>query len=399
MPSPVQHEPRDLTVVRESMTPSSAIRLTARARIRAPMCVSRMKRLLLLLCLTGLGSLAVRAADELRLESFDYPFPVMNFPLSSQRQTLEMSYMDVPARESKDRAVETVVLLHGKNFGGAYWEETANALSEAGYRVIIPDQIGFGKSSKPEFYQFSFHQLATNTHALLHSLKIKAAHVVGHSMGGMIATRYALLFAAGTRSLTLVNPLGLEDWQARGVPYAPSEKSYQRELEQTPDKIRAYQQKSYYDGQWKPEYDRWVGMQAMFLRASDYPRMAWNQALTSEMIFTQPVLYEFDRLKLPVLLIIGQRDRTAPGRDAAPPEVQAQLGDYPRLGRTTAAAIPHAKLVELEGLGHLPQIEAFPRFIAPLRTFLESVKDGSAAHLGAARDPILHHAEGARRAE
>ena len=269
---------------------------------------------------------------------------------------------------------KTVVLLHGKNFGGAYWEETARALSTAGYRVIIPDQIGFGKSSKPEAYQFSFHQLATNTHQLLQSLNIRGAHIVGHSMGGMIAARYALMFPDQTRSLTLVNPLGLEDWQAKGVPYTPLDQLYDRELKQTPEKIRAYQEKFYYDGKWKPEYDRWVEMLNLFLRSPDYSRMAWNQALTSDMIFTQPVLYEFPRLKMPVLLLIGQRDRTAPGRDAAPADVQSRLGNYPKLGRDTAAAIPGAKLVELEGLGHMPQIEAFGRFIEPLTTFLDSNK-------------------------
>lgn len=332
-----------------------------------------MKCFLLIFVALAVGSAASRAADNLRLEEFAYPFPVQNFQFSSQQKALEMAYMDVPPRSGRSTADKTVVLLHGKNFGGAYWEETAKALSDAGYRVIVPDQIGFGKSSKPDFYQFSFHQLATNTHELLRSLNVQEAHVLGHSMGGMVATRYALMFPAETRSLTLVNPLGLEDWQAKGVPYTSLEKSYQRELEQTPEKIRAYQEKFYYDGKWKPEYDRWVEMLALFLRSSNYPRMAWNQALTSDMIFTQPILYEFERLKMPVLLLIGQRDRTAPGRDAAPASVQSQLGDYPNLGRRTAATIPHAKLIELEGLGHMPQIEAFPRFFTPLRAFLDSV--------------------------
>jgi pimeloyl-ACP methyl ester carboxylesterase len=73
---------------------------------------------------------------------------------------------------------------------------------------------------------------------------------------------------------------------------------------------------------------------------------------------------------MPVLLIIGQRDHTAPGKNLAPPEARKKLGNYPELGRKTAAAIPHAQLVELDGLGHLPQIEAFPRFIKPLTDFL-----------------------------
>lgn len=335
-----------------------------------------MRGLLPLFILLGCYSYSA-ASDALRLEEFPYPFPVEIFPITSQRQSLEMAYMDV-APQSGNRSVgETVVLLHGKNFSGAYWEEAARALSAGGYRVIIPEQIGFGKSSKPESYQFSFHQLAANTHALLRSLNISDVHILGHSMGGMVATRYALLFPDETRSLTLVNPLGLEDWLAKGVPYPSIEQSYERELAQTPEKIRAYQEKSYYDGKWKPEYDRWVEMLALFLRSPNYARMAWNQALTFDMIFTQPVLYEFGHLKMPVLLLIGQRDRTAPGRDAAPADVQPTLGDYSKLGRQTAAAIPNSKLVELDGLGHMPHIEAFSRFIQPLRDFLESVNERS----------------------
>lgn len=317
------------------------------------------------------------AADNLRLEGFAYPFPVQQFRFSSQRQPLEMAYMDVPPVGKSGAQAETVVLLHGKNFGGAYWEETAKALSKLGYRVIIPDQIGFGKSSKPEAYQFTFHQLAANTHELLRSLDVKQAHILGHSMGGMIAARYALMFPGETRSLTLVNPLGLENWQEKGVPYVTPEEFYRRELGQTREKIRTYQEKFYYDGKWRPEYDRWVEMLALFLDSPNYSRMAWNQALTSEMIYTQPVLTEFEKLKMPVLLIIGQRDRTAPGRDFAPPELQSTLGDYPALGRQAAAVISRAKLVELEGLGHLPQIEAFPRFFAPLQEFFDTLSTPS----------------------
>jgi pimeloyl-ACP methyl ester carboxylesterase len=87
------------------------------------------------------------------------------------------------------------------------------------------------------------------------------------------------------------------------------------------------------------------------------------------MIFTQPVCYEFANLKMPVLLIIGQEDRTAIGKDL---EVRKTLGNYPELGRKIAAAIPDAKLEELNGVGHLPHVEAFPRFIELIQKFLES---------------------------
>lgn len=320
------------------------------------------------LCIFAACSLRLFAAGEPRLENFAYPFPVQIHRFESQQQELEMAYMEVTP---KDTPRGVVVLLHGKNFSGAYWQQTAEALREAGFRVIMPDQIGFGKSSKPAHYQFTFHQLAINTHALLASLGIERAHILGHSMGGMIAARYALMFPEATTSLMLADPLGLEDWKAKGVPYTPVDKALEQELKQTPEKIRAYQKENYYHGEWQPAYEAGVAMLTEFIRSPDYPRMAWNQALTSEMIYTQPVVYEFPKLRVPTLLLIGELDRTAPGRNLAPAETRNELGNYPKLAKAAVAAIPGAKLVEIAGVGHLPQVEAFPKFIEPLTAFLK----------------------------
>ncbi len=320
---------------------------------------------LLLLCLAMVAP--GLQAKGLRLEDFPYPFPVQQYTFDSQRLSLEMTYMDVPAKGEEHGVV---LLLHGKNFSGAYWEETARTLSEEGWRVILPDQIGFGKSSKPAHYQFSFHQLATNTRDLLDHLEIAQVVVLGHSMGGMLATRFSLLYPEFTRALVLENPIGLEDWLAKGVSYPSIGDVYEAELRKTAESIRAYQLTSYYDGQWKPAYDPWVELLASFTKTPDYPRMAWNQALTTDMILTQPVCHEFGRISVPTLLIIGQRDRTAIGRAGADPELKKQLGNYPQLGRETQATIPGARLVELDGIGHLPHIEAFPLFSDALLKFL-----------------------------
>jgi pimeloyl-ACP methyl ester carboxylesterase len=261
------------------------------------------------------------------------------------------------------------VLLHGKNFSGAYWEPTIRALVQDGFRVVVPDQIGFGKSTKPAAFQFSFQTLADTTRALLDSLHIDHFTVVGHSMGGMLATRFALMFPEQVEKLVLVNPIGLEDWKTV-VPYRSIDQAYAEELRATPETIRNYQRTSYYAGRWEPEYEKLIALQAGWTQHPDYPRVAWSAALTSDMIFTQPVVYEFPRIRTPTLLIVGQRDRTAIGRSWAPKEVAATLGDYPALGRKAAAAIPGAKLVEIEGVGHLPQVEAFERYRAALLEFI-----------------------------
>lgn len=313
------------------------------------------------------------AADPgIRLETVAYPFPTSVFRFESQRQPLEMVYMDVrPAGTARG----TVLLLHGKNFSGSYFGQTAGALRDAGYRVIVPDQVGFGKSTKPAHYQFTFEQLASNTHALLASLRVETMHVLGHSMGGMLAVRYALMFPHETASLTLADPLGLEDWRALGVPYVSIDEQYRHELAKTAETIHAYERDSYYHGEWREAYEPWARQLASFSRSASYPRMAWDQALTSDMIFTQPVVHDFSRITVPTLLIIGQLDRTAIGKAAAPPAVQARLGHYPELGRAAHAAIKGSELVELAGVGHLPHVEAFDRFLPPLRAFLDRVTE------------------------
>ena len=135
----------------------------------------------LVLCLVGArwrdqrSASPAQAADEQpaygpELQGFEYPWPVSYFSFTSQGEKLRMAYMDVkPAGTPNGK---TVVLFHGKNFCAATWQGTIAALTAAGYRVIAVDQIGFCKSSKPAHYQFSFQQLAGNTHALLASLGI-----------------------------------------------------------------------------------------------------------------------------------------------------------------------------------------------------------------------------------
>ena len=319
-----------------------------------------------LLLLSG-NALAQVQVSEMKLENYKYPFPVRSITIHSQKEDYEMAYMDVKPDIANGKAV---MLLHGKNFNGAYWRQTAEALIKAGYRVIIPDQIGFGKSSKPLHYQYSFQDLAKNTKQILDNLGIRKVCVLGHSMGGMLATRFVLMYPDITEKFILVNPIGLEDYKLK-VPYQPLDATYQKELKQTYESLKKYQQTNYYDNQWKPAYEEWLVPLAGWTMNKDYPVIAWNSALTSDMIMTQPVVYEFDKIKAPTLLIIGQRDRTAIGKDMAPKELQSTMGNYPELGKQTQSKIANSKLVPIEGAGHLPHIEAFDKFIKPLLDFLK----------------------------
>ena len=304
---------------------------------------------------------------DIELANYEYPYEVSFLTLNNQHQELKMAYMDIKPDNYNGK---NVMLFHGKNFNGAYWKTTIEALTKEGFRVIVPDQIGFGKSSKPVDFQYSFQLLAQNTKALLDALNVKKTAVLGHSMGGMLATRFALMYPETTEKLILENPIGLEDWKVK-VPYQPIEKQYENELKKSYEGIKKYQLESYYDNQWKPEYDQWVNLLAGWTLNSDYKTIAWNAALTADMIFTQPVVYEFGNISAPTLLIIGTRDRTAIGKDLVSEDVRKTMGLYNELGKKTQKAIPNAQLVEIENIGHLPHIEKFESFIKPLIKFLK----------------------------
>jgi pimeloyl-ACP methyl ester carboxylesterase len=305
------------------------------------------------------------------LQGFDYPYPVEHFAFFSQGQTLDMAYMDVKPTNPNG---ETAVLLHGKNFCAATWEATINALVDAGYRVIAPDQIGFCKSSKPKIYQYTFQQLAANTRALVRSLGIERLILVGHSTGGMLAIRWALTFPGDVSQLALVDPIGLEDWKAKGVPWQSVDAWRAQELKTTAESLRDYERATYYAGSWTPSYQRWVDMLAGLFNGPGKDIVADNAARIDDMIFTQPVVYEFGAVTQPVLLMIGDKDNTAVGKALAPPEARAQLGDYPVLGKAAAMAIPKARLVEFPSYGHAPQIQAPEEFNKALIAGLQAQK-------------------------
>jgi pimeloyl-ACP methyl ester carboxylesterase len=298
---------------------------------------------LALLILASAAS-ADEAAYGPQLEGYAYPFALQHYRFQSQGTAMDMAYMDVKPKTPNGH---TVVLLHGKNFCAATWEGSIRALSGAGYRVIAPDQIGWCKSTKPEHYQYTFEQLAANTHDLLKSLGISRVTVMGHSTGGMLAVRYGLLYPADTEQLVLVDPLGLEDWRAKGVPWQSLDAQYQVQLKTSADSIRDYERVTYYANTWKPEYEPWVQMLAGMYRGPGKAIVAWNSALTYDMIYSQPVFYEFEKLKMPVL----------PGKQLTPPEIRKELGNYPVLAKAAVARMPQGRLIEFPDLGHSPQIQ------------------------------------------
>jgi len=328
--------------------------------------MSKLRHILATLALGVAPTMAIAQTPPLgiALERFEYPYPVKWFETRSPGVPVRMAYLDVPPASAANGRV--VVLLHGKNFCAATWGDTAQALAARGYRVIVPDQVGFCKSSKPDGFQYSIAGLASLTRELLDSIGVKQPVLVGHSTGGLIAMRYALLFPASVSSLVLVNPLGLNDTVAEGVPYAPLGALMAEEAKTNAATIKAYQLRNYYHGEWQPRYDRWVAMLAGQYASAGSDTVRSAQARLSEMIETQPVAAEIPRIAVPTTLIIGQADMTAFRASSAPAEVRDRIRTVPQAAEVAVKRFPNARLVRLAGLGHAPQVEAPAEFQSTL---------------------------------
>lgn len=308
--------------------------------------------------------------EDLNGSNFTYPFPVKVFRFTSQLQELEMAFMDI--KPSCKANGKTAVLFHGKNFCGPTWNTTIRALANKGYRVIAPDQIGFCKSSKPLNYQFSTNQLVYNTRGMLNALNIGNVTVIGHSLGGMLGIRFALQYPDTVDEMAIVDAVGLEDYVEKGVPYISVDDNYKQEASSTYASIKAYEQQFYYVGQWDPSYDVWVNMLVNIYNGSQREGFLRCQARIVDLVLTSPIAHYFADIKPRMLLIVGDKDKTAIGAQWAPPAVAAKLGHFDQLGPEVIAQVPDGTLIQFADLGHAPQISDPKDFHAALLGWLSN---------------------------
>lgn len=130
--------------------------------------------------------------------------------------------------------------------------------------------------------------------------------------------------------------------------------------------VKAYQLRTYYHGQWRDAYDRWVAMLAGQYASPDGAIVRDAQARLSDMIETQPVAAELKDVKVPVSLIIGQRDETAFRANTAPEARRPQIRKVPQAADDAVSQFRDARLVRLPSLGHSPQVEDPAAFEAAL---------------------------------
>jgi pimeloyl-ACP methyl ester carboxylesterase len=335
-----------------------------------------MKSFFLLTCFTGLVFCRTTASAQSRTpatatptdvkpgsitcEDVPYPYPVSYLPLTLYGQDVRIAFMNVPPLGQANG--HTVVLLHGNNFAGFYFGSTIDALRKEGFRVIAPDQIGYGRSSKP-IIPYNFHDMARNTRLILESLKIDKAMIVGHSMGGMLAARFATQYPGITERLVLYNPIGLVD-PRYGRPWESTDEGYKRTLASTYPTIRASIMRyvAHNEAAWTPEFEQYTRIRYAWTLSADWPRLAMVQTLINQVQYLDQVVDDWPHIKAPTLVLGGAED-TLPG------SAEVFRGRM----KFVADSIPNGNghLHLIPGLGHVPHMEAPDRTFPPLVAFLK----------------------------
>jgi pimeloyl-ACP methyl ester carboxylesterase len=280
-------------------------------------------------------------------EECPYPYPSSYVDISVYTQDVRIAYMDVAPQGTPNG--HTVLLLHGNNFGGFYFKAVIDGLIKEGFRVIVPDQIGYGRSSKP-VAPYNFNSQARNTSLILQHLKIEKAMVVGHSMGGMLAARLATQYPKQVERVVLYNPIGLTDVRY-DRPQQPIDEGYKQTLASDYQSIRASLARyvAHNAKAWNQDFETYTRIRYSWTLGADWPRLAMVQALTLQMIYADPVVYDWAHIQVPTLAF-GGADDMLPGTAAAFQERMAHI----------AKTIPNGngRLLLLPGLGHVPHLEA-----------------------------------------
>ena len=205
----------------------------------------------------------------------------------------------------------TVVLFHGMNFGGFYFGGPIEALRQGGFRVVVPDQIGFGRSSKP-IIPYNFHDMALNSRKLLQWLGINRVIGVraldGRDAGGAllrIVPRYG-------GANVLYDPIGLTDpryerpWRTADDAYKARDGAHQRSaLAGVLANIQRYFPSP---GAWKPEYEQYARILYAPTLSGDWPRLAMVRAIYQQMPYLDPVVYDWANIKSRTLVMGGEKD-------------------------------------------------------------------------------------------
>jgi pimeloyl-ACP methyl ester carboxylesterase len=242
-----------------------------------------------------------------------------------------------------------VLFVHGWASSGRMWQAAMRALADR-YRCWAVDLVGFGDSDKPANGWYALPNYTATLHQFAETVGLRQAHVVGHSMGGMIALDLAAAYPALVRRLAVINPAVTGRIEFPLPPRLDIRPRYPLLALAS----RAWPAAAGFALRYP--VSAWTAFRGLLRRWEDWAKPTADSALGGIQAIldydTTPLL---PRILAPTLVMIGEHDPTI----------------SPSEGRLAAERIPNARL-EVLPAGHQIFDERPREFLALLSAFLDS---------------------------
>ncbi|HEX8503153.1 MAG TPA: alpha/beta fold hydrolase [Pyrinomonadaceae bacterium] len=237
-----------------------------------------------------------------------------------------------------------VVLLHGLGGNSANWAFNTPALAQK-FRVIVPDQVGFGRSDKP-LINYRVGTYVDFLDKFLEGLKVERAALVGNSLGGWIAAAYALKYPQKVERLVLVDAAG----------FAPPKEFDLSALAglnpSTREQARRLAGMVFFNPLFKSDAAVDAVLEQRMTAGDGYT----IQSLVESIHRGEDMLDgRLGAIKQPVFIVWGREDGLTP---------------LAREGERFRKELPQAQFVVFDNCGHVPQVEKAAEFNAAVLKFL-----------------------------
>jgi pimeloyl-ACP methyl ester carboxylesterase len=230
---------------------------------------------------------------------------------------------------------ETVLLVHGFGSDQSCWNRVAKSLTKR-FHVVAPDLPGWGSSTRIATASYAYPDQVERVHRIVQELKLDLFHLVGHSMGGGIAARYAARYSDEVITLGLVAAHGIIEPRESELRRAVAERGENWLLVSSPRHFQNLLEHLFVK---RPYVPRAV---TKYLEQDAIRKCEQNGKIFDDLLRNDPPLIDLLRqIKAPTLVIWGDKDRLI---DVSAAEVF----------KTT---IKRAQALILPNCGHMPIIE------------------------------------------
>jgi len=307
----------------------------------------------------AIAAVAIVAVAAITVTVITAPAPTAEFLVDLKRGIGGLEKHEITTRsglkyvylESGAENKDTLVLLHGFGADKDNFTESAPYLKD-NFHLIVPDHIGFGESSKPEDADYSPIAQARRLHELFTLLDLKRRiYIGGSSMGGHIAMTYAAMYPSEVKGLWLLDPGGI--WSA------PESEMAQIIRETGVNPLTAKTEEEF-----RGVFDM-VMSEPPFVPGFVKDQMAKKRIANFDLeqkIFAQikadSVEERVTGLETPTLLVWGAEDRVL----------------HPDSTEVVEKLMPNVKTIKMEGIGHLPQLEAPKQTAQDLKDFIAGLE-------------------------